>query len=152
MQLSTILGAVALLASSVMASPLQTREEKPVARHTTVAAEVTDFKATRNATHINYSANIRVHEEDEPAHFSHATPSTKVPELSSMWDSSDPQLYFRFLRVPSSTGGPDRLRFVLSDVHKTGSTINLDYFSPVEEWEGKYRTVYTGPSKFTLKV
>ena len=69
-----------------------------------------------------------------------------------MWDSSDPQLYFRFQRVPSSTGGPDKLRFVLSDVHKTGSTINLDYFSPVDEWEGKFRTVYTGPSSFTLRV
>jgi len=69
-----------------------------------------------------------------------------------MWDSTDPQLYFRFMRAPSSTGGEDRLRFVLSDVHRTGSTVNLDYFSAVGEWEGRGRVVYTGVEKFVLRV
>lgn len=170
MQLTTLLGAVALLATSAIASPLVTRAPA----HNPATADVTDFHAVRNGTHIlyyspppqppfpsntqltpsltSYTATIQLPEDTPPAKFTHATLGYKVPELSSMWDSSDPALYFRFLRVPSSTGGEDRLRFVLSDVHKTGSTVNLDYFSPVAEWEGRGRVVYTGREKFVLKV
>lgn len=50
MQLSTLLGAIAVLATSAMASPLTTRAPA----HNPTTADVTDFKAVRNGTHILY--------------------------------------------------------------------------------------------------
>ncbi|KAK1834096.1 hypothetical protein QBC39DRAFT_369379 [Podospora conica] len=151
MQLSTVLGAVALLATSAMASPIQAQDIAARAPHTAPTADVTEFHAVRNGTHILYSALVQVHADAPAAKFTHATAGRDVPDVSGMWDSSDPQLYLRFLRVPSASAGQDLLRLVLSDVHVTGSTINLAYFSPVDEWAGKGRVVYTGPSKFVLK-
>lgn len=50
MQLTTLLGAVALLATSAIASPLVTRAPA----HNPATADVTDFHAVRNGTHILY--------------------------------------------------------------------------------------------------
>ncbi|GAB1314716.1 hypothetical protein MFIFM68171_04926 [Madurella fahalii] len=150
MQLSAFLGAVALLSSSALASPIQTSEHELVARqHTAVSATVTGFHATRNATHIDYAALIKVHPDHPAVLFTHTTRGAQVPEASDFWDSQDPALYFRFNRFLSASGEVS-YRLVLSDVHVTGSTINLHYFSPAEEWKGQSKTVYTGPSKFTL--
>ncbi|KAK5655876.1 hypothetical protein OQA88_5415 [Cercophora sp. LCS_1] len=149
MQLSSFLGAIALLSSSALASPVQTEQELVARQHYTANATVTGFHVLRNATHINYSASIQVHPEDDAVKFTLATNGTKVPETSGFWDSEDPKLYFRFNRVTLANNAVN-YRLLLSDAHKTGSVINLDYFSPADDWEGKYRTVYTGPAKFTL--
>jgi len=144
MQLSTILGALALT-SSVLAGPIATPP------HQALSATVSDFKAARNATHINYACTIKVHPDHAPATFTHATKGTSVPDQSLFWDSSDDQLYLRFQRVPSANA-PDSYRLVLSDVHVTGNTVNLAYFSPCSDWEGKWRTVYTGPEVFNMEL
>jgi len=50
MQLPTLLGAFALLASTAMSSPIQDLAAR--GPHNPTTADVTDFKATRNGTHI----------------------------------------------------------------------------------------------------
>lgn len=51
MQLTTLLGAVALLASSAIASPLVAARAPA---HNPATADVSDFHAVRNGTHILY--------------------------------------------------------------------------------------------------
>ncbi|KAK0649118.1 hypothetical protein B0T16DRAFT_327174 [Cercophora newfieldiana] len=148
--LGALVGAIALLSSPASASPIQTTPDvAPRAAHIATSASVTSFKVLRNATHINYAATIEIHPDHKTLTYTHSTKGATVPETSGFWDSPDEALFFRFNRVPSATSG-ENYRLVLTDVHVTGESINLAYLSPAKEWEGKYRTVYTGAAKFEL--
>jgi hypothetical protein len=147
--LGAVLGALALVHSAA-ASPIQTPEIVSRGEPVTTSATVTNFKVSRNNTHINYAATIQVHPNGKPLVYTHATKGAEIPETSNFWDSPDPDLYFRFNRVPSAAHG-EAYRLVLTDAEVIGRSINLAYISPAKDWSGKYGRVYTGPAEFKLE-
>ncbi|KAK0611231.1 hypothetical protein B0T14DRAFT_607366 [Immersiella caudata] len=148
--LGAVLGALALV-NSACASPIQTPEIVSRGEHVATSATVTNFRVSRNGTHVNYAATIQIHPDHGKAlDYTHSTKGSEVPETSGFWDNTDPDLYFRFNRVPSATAG-EQYRLVLTDVHVTGHSINLAYLSPAKEWSGKGGRVYTGATAFKLE-
>ncbi|KAK0711723.1 hypothetical protein B0H67DRAFT_647072 [Lasiosphaeris hirsuta] len=135
-----------ILASLVSATPVQAGAEI-MARQSPTGASVTGFSAVRNATHINYAANITIAPGGSPVPYTLATTGTTVPTNSGFWTSSNPNAQFRFNRVPLPA--PGQYRLVLT-VAQGGTSFNFAYLSPVSDWAGTGTTVYTGPSSFSL--
>ncbi len=96
----------------------------------------------------SYAATITIIPDHPTLTFTHSTAGTTVPNTSGFWGSTDPNVQFRFNRIPIPA--PGQYRLVLTDAHTPGQSYNLAYLSPVGDWAGAGATVYTGPSSFTL--